>query len=439
LKELTRTVLGREVIELASFGTTNFALLDAQDPRVQAYMEQDALNARDLHAHLTRFLLGPLRPIYTEEVALAVTMAHAWVEGATVDLPALDQRLVAATTEATVREQAVFDLLGGPFLVGSPAQLGKRLLERGIESPVRTPTGQMSWSADALEPLRGHPPIDAVLAWRRVATEIQQLDSLRRVQSGGMLYPTWWTLGKDGDPAMSATDPPLTTLSQRARYYLRAAEGYQWVHVCWPPVVEVWWTLGWLHPAFVSDGLQQWEASASAIGVTAAEFARLACAWALGDEDAGYMARKVAVSPRCVEAARLALHATWGPLLDRVRRVLAETEYVRVVGVHEWSLHVPEGAPQQRQKALLRLVCHYNRWAASKRLVAYLSASALGRHYIPIAGTVSFETRHPVGEIGEVLDSYAFRHRPLVLPLGVSAGASWGAAVEASRVQETAL
>lgn len=429
LKALAREVLNRNPREFSSFGVLDCSLLHAQDPAVIAYMEDDALNARDLDKHFAP-ALAALRPSYDSEVAASVALARAWVRGAPVDAECATQRIFALRQELGELERKAFELHGGPFLLGGAASVGRKLEAKGVQSPLVTAGGRPSWSVEALRRLRDNPWVQPILAWREVHDASRAAEAFLRGTPVGMgaVYPSWFTLRAGGESICHSSGPDLSTVPATLRECLPAPEGQRWVSIRWAPEAEVWWLLGWLAPRFVMDGLSEWDASAQNVGVTRDEFTALVVAWVLGRGDLAFMTERVAVPPAKVEAAKLALDYVWGPLLEGLASLL-RSEWVMVTGVQDRLLRAPvEGDETKRWRSFLGRLCAGQQCMALKTLMAFLASGGVGTCFIPMAGTLSFCTTRTAEEIAGIVNPFAFRHRPLNVPMFVQSGPTWGAA-----------
>jgi DNA polymerase-1 len=161
------------------------------------------------------------------ERPLVRVLARMEVVGVAVDVGHLRAMFVAFGEEARQREQAIQELAGHPFTVGSTPQLRAVLFdELGLQPSKRTKTG-FSTDAASLEKLRGqHPIIDELLRYR----EVEKLRStygesfLASVEPDGRIHATFQqTVARTG--RLSSEEPNLHNIpvrSEEGRGFRRA-------------------------------------------------------------------------------------------------------------------------------------------------------------------------------------------------------------------------
>jgi DNA polymerase-1 len=187
----------------------------------QAYAEPAHL-ALLLHPRLRgRLEPGPAHVYDAIERPLLPVLVRMEEAGILLDQAALDAVLVDVAARVSATEEACHQLLGRPFKVGSPAEVGRVLFEElGLPTGKKTKTG---WSTDSsvLEALADqHPLPAAILEWRA----LQKLEStyLRKlpayVRADGRIHTTYQqAVAATG--RLSSVDPNLQNIP------IRTAEG----------------------------------------------------------------------------------------------------------------------------------------------------------------------------------------------------------------------
>lgn len=116
----------------------------------------------------------------------------------------------------------------GEWSLDHPADIAAALDSIGVELTVETKSGGFSTSADALEPLAGHPAVAAVLAWREALTPMRQLGSLLR-HKGDRLPARYQMRTVTG--RLSCEKENLQGLSKATKEAIRTQPGYQLVEL----------------------------------------------------------------------------------------------------------------------------------------------------------------------------------------------------------------
>jgi DNA polymerase-1 len=109
------------------------------------------------------------------ELPLSSVLARMEARGVRLDVDYLDEMGESVRDRMATLRGEVFGFAGEEFNLNSPPQLRKILYEQlGLQPGKRTPKGELSTDASALEKLRdGHPIVDALLSWR----ELDKLNS----------------------------------------------------------------------------------------------------------------------------------------------------------------------------------------------------------------------------------------------------------------------
>ncbi len=119
-----------------------------------------------------------------------------------------------------VIEAQIFAVVGHPFNLGSPKQMGAVLFgELGLPGGKKTKTGEWSTAADVLENLagQGHAVVDEILEWRQLSKLISTyIDALPRaiVPETGRVH-TSYSLAATSTGRLASSDPNLQNIPIR--------------------------------------------------------------------------------------------------------------------------------------------------------------------------------------------------------------------------------
>lgn len=241
--------------------------LDVTDPvrmdtMLAGYVLQSARSQYALR-DLAQAYLEVLPPVTPAEQAVALTQLEGVLldrlekEGQTSVLTEMEQPLTPLLSQMEARgialdasklqdfsreleveigttQEKVYELAGGPFVIGSPKQLGEVLFEKlGIPGAKKTKTGYAT-GAEVLEPLREQYPIAAEVLRFRELTKLKSTyaDSLPRlVAADGRIHTAFHqTVAATG--RLSSQDPNLqnipirTELGRKIREAFVAAPGF---------------------------------------------------------------------------------------------------------------------------------------------------------------------------------------------------------------------
>lgn len=143
--------------------SANFHQTDPHDSYV--YAGADALGTFNLvKPAMTYFLEGKLASKINQECLYAImTMED---NGIRVDPEYLEAQIDGIEEEIRSTNQKIYDMVGYPFKLGSPKQLGDALISLGLNTEAFTKKGEMKVSIDALEIMNRktpHPIVDLLV------------------------------------------------------------------------------------------------------------------------------------------------------------------------------------------------------------------------------------------------------------------------------------
>jgi DNA polymerase-1 len=169
------------------------------------------------------------------EQPLTPLLAQMEARGIALDASKLQEFSRELEAEIGITQEKVYELAGGPFVIGSPKQLGEVLFEKlGIPGAKKTKTGYAT-GAEVLEPMREQYPIAAEVLRFRELTKLKSTyaDSLPRLlASDGRIHTAFHqTVAATG--RLSSQDPNLqnipirTALGRKIREAFVAAPGFK--------------------------------------------------------------------------------------------------------------------------------------------------------------------------------------------------------------------
>ncbi|NKB81315.1 MAG: DNA polymerase I [Nitrospirales bacterium] len=225
MDELAQLHLGHKTIQYKDVtGTGKTQVTFDRVPLDQAlpYAAEDAdITLRLHHVLKPRLIAEHLLTVYeTLERPLIPVLANMEAEGIYVDRTTLGRLSQEFTERLQALEQDIHQLVGHPFNVASPKQVGDVLFqEMGLAGGQKGKTGAYSTSADVLEMLagQGHALPAKILDWR-------QLEKLRSTYSDALLkqiHPqtgrvhTSFAMAAASTGRLSSTDPNLQNIPVR--------------------------------------------------------------------------------------------------------------------------------------------------------------------------------------------------------------------------------
>ena len=153
---------------------------------------------------------------YDVELPLVNVLYSMEKEGVTVDINILNKLGESFSTELDMLTKEIYALVGEPFNINSPKQLGDVLfIKLGLKSGKKTKTGY-STGEEVLNKLLGtHPIIELILRYRKIAKlNSTYIEGMRGLVKGGKIHTTYQqTVTTTG--RLSSTNPNLQNIPTR--------------------------------------------------------------------------------------------------------------------------------------------------------------------------------------------------------------------------------
>ena len=129
--------------------------------KMMEYNQQDCVATYDLYLAQEKFM-KPVQHVYELECRLIPILLRMKKVGIRFDQKRAGELIEKVAAKEQEVEKKLFDIYGiTGEMINSPKQLGVRMNEMGIESPVRTKTGNQSWAEGAL--VRIHHPVTPLI------------------------------------------------------------------------------------------------------------------------------------------------------------------------------------------------------------------------------------------------------------------------------------
>lgn len=129
--------------------------------KMMEYNQQDCVATYELYLAQEKFM-GPVQHVYELECKLIPILLRMKKVGIRFDQKRAGELIEKVATKEQEVEKKLWDTYGiTGEMINSPKQLGVRMNEMGIESPVRTKTGNQSWAEGAL--VRIHHPVTPLI------------------------------------------------------------------------------------------------------------------------------------------------------------------------------------------------------------------------------------------------------------------------------------
>lgn len=129
--------------------------------KMMEYNQQDCVATYELYFAQEKFM-GPVRHVYELECKLIPILLRMKKVGIRFDQKRAGELIEKVAAKEQEVEKKLFDTYGiTGEMINSTKQLGVRMNEMGIESPVRTKTGAQSWAEGAL--VRIHHPVTPLI------------------------------------------------------------------------------------------------------------------------------------------------------------------------------------------------------------------------------------------------------------------------------------
>lgn len=159
-----------------------------------------------------------LEEAYERECRLYPVILEMKRQGIRVDEQALDALTDQVSIEQQLVEQQMLPLT--PDIIRSPKQLGTYLSGLGLESPLKTKTGNPSWSADALDRIM-HPVVEEIKHWKTLESLLNKYlnGSIRKSLVNGRIHATFYPNRSDEGGTVTGRfacrNPNLQNISAR--------------------------------------------------------------------------------------------------------------------------------------------------------------------------------------------------------------------------------
>lgn len=129
--------------------------------KMMEYNQQDCVATYELYLAQEKFM-KPVQHVYELECKLIPILLRMKKVGISFDQKRAGELIEKVAAKEQEVEKKLFDIYGiTGEMINSPKQLGVRMNEMGIESPVRTKTGNQSWAEGAL--VRIHHPVTPLI------------------------------------------------------------------------------------------------------------------------------------------------------------------------------------------------------------------------------------------------------------------------------------
>lgn len=129
--------------------------------KMMKYNQQDCVATYELYFAQEKFM-GPVQHVYELECKLIPILLRMKKVGIRFDQKRAGELIEKVAAKEQEVEKKLFDIYGiTGEMINSPKQLGVRMNEMGIESPVRTKAGNQSWAEGAL--VRIHHPVTPLI------------------------------------------------------------------------------------------------------------------------------------------------------------------------------------------------------------------------------------------------------------------------------------
>lgn len=129
--------------------------------KMMEYNQQDCVATYELYLAQEKFM-GPVKHVYELECKLIPILLRMKKVGIRFDQKRAGELIEKVAAKEQEVEKKLWDTYGiTGEMINSPKQLGVRMNEMGIESPVRTKTGNQSWAEGAL--VRIHHPVTPLI------------------------------------------------------------------------------------------------------------------------------------------------------------------------------------------------------------------------------------------------------------------------------------
>lgn len=188
--------------------------------KMMEYNQQDCVATYELYLAQEKFM-GPVQHVYELECKLIPILLRMKKVGIRFDQKRAGELIEKVATKEQEVEKKLWDTYGiTGEMINSPKQLGVRMNEMGIESPVRTKTGNQSWAEGALVRIH-HPVTPLIFEYKNYHAILSKflLGSLSKSAVNGRIHCTFLPMlreeGGTVNGRFSCRDPNLQQIPAR--------------------------------------------------------------------------------------------------------------------------------------------------------------------------------------------------------------------------------
>ena len=188
--------------------------------KMMEYNQQDCVATYELYLAQEKFM-KPVQHVYELECKLIPILLRMKKVGIRFDQKRAGELIEKVAAKEQDVEKKLFDIYGiTGEMINSPKQLGVRMNEMGIESPVRTKTGNQSWAEGALVRIH-HPVTPLVFEYKNYHAILSKflLGSLSKSVVNGRIHCTFLPMLREEGGTVtgrfSCRDPNLQQIPAR--------------------------------------------------------------------------------------------------------------------------------------------------------------------------------------------------------------------------------
>lgn len=188
--------------------------------KMMEYNQQDCVATYELYLAQEKFM-KPVQHVYELECKLIPILLRMKKVGIRFDQKRAGELIEKVAAKEQEVEKKLFDIYGiTGEMINSPKQLGVRMNEMGIESPVRTKTGNQSWAEGALVRIH-HPVTPLVFEYKNYHAILSKflLGSLSKSVVNGRIHCTFLPMLREEGGTVtgrfSCRDPNLQQIPAR--------------------------------------------------------------------------------------------------------------------------------------------------------------------------------------------------------------------------------
>lgn len=188
--------------------------------KMMEYNQQDCVATYELYLAQEKFM-KPVQHVYELECKLIPILLRMKKVGIRFDQKRAGELIEKVTIKEQEVEKKLLDIYGiTGEMINSPKQLGLRMNEMGIESPVRTKTGNQSWAEGALVRIH-HPVTQLIFEYKNYNAILSKflLGSLSKSVVNGRIHCTFLPMLREEGGTVtgrfSCRDPNLQQIPAR--------------------------------------------------------------------------------------------------------------------------------------------------------------------------------------------------------------------------------